>query len=378
LTAVSHMKVLLIIDHFGPGGAQRQIVELACGMKRRGHEVEMFVYYPQHDFFRPLLAEHRIVVHECEKGRGFSFGVLAKLIGLIRGRRFDVVVSYLSSANIYAELAVLFAGGATLVVSERTSHHDDKAPVSDYLRRVMHALSDMVVANSRTHSDWLKKKWWLKQKTTYIYNGLNLNKFCPEKDVTEPVDGLHLVGIGRIGPEKNILNLIAALDALRADSGESPQISWAGKRDDSAHGRRYCRQIDEALEAAPEIKRRWRWLGVEADVPGLLRRHHALIHPSFYEGLPNVVCEALATGIPVLVSDVCDHALLVADGERGFLFDPNSPKSIAAAITKFAGLNREERRRFSRNARQYAEANLSVEKMVSAYECLLARLLIGA
>jgi glycosyltransferase involved in cell wall biosynthesis len=375
---VSRMKVLLIIDHFGPGGAQRQIVELACGIKRRGHEVEMFVYYPEHVFFRPLLDEHRIIVHEYEKGRGFSFGVLATLIGLIRGRRFDVVVSYLSSANIYAELAVLFAGGSTLVVSERTSHHDDKAPVSDYLRRMMHALSDMVVANSRTHSDWLKKKWWLRRKTTYIYNGLNLDTFSPEKDPAEPADGLHLVGIGRIGPEKNILNLIAALDQLQIDSGVSPRVSWAGQRDDSAHGRRYCRRIDEALEAAPEIKRRWRWLGVESDVPGLLRRHDALIHPSVYEGLPNVVCEALATGTPVLVSDVCDHSLLVADGERGFLFDPDSPKSISAAITKFAGLAGDERRRFSRNAREYAEANLGVEKMVSAYEGLFARLLMGA
>ena len=52
------MKVLLVIDHFGPGGAQRQIVELACGMQRRGHEIEMFVYFPEHGFFRPLLDAH--------------------------------------------------------------------------------------------------------------------------------------------------------------------------------------------------------------------------------------------------------------------------------------------------------------------------------
>src|ERR1700721_3167368 len=94
------MKVLLIVDHFGPGGAQRQIVELACGMKRRGHLVEMFVYFPEHDFFRALIEEHRIIVHECVKGRGFSFGVLAKLISLLRSGRYDVAVSYLSSSNI--------------------------------------------------------------------------------------------------------------------------------------------------------------------------------------------------------------------------------------------------------------------------------------
>ncbi|MEA3198296.1 MAG: hypothetical protein QOF32_2348 [Gammaproteobacteria bacterium] len=371
------MKVLLIVDHFGPGGAQRQIVELACGMKRRGHEVEMFVYFPEHDFFRPFIEEHRIIVHEYVKGRGFSFGVLAKLISLLRSGRYDVAVSYLSSSNIYAELAVLVAGGSKLVVSERTSHHDDKSAVRACLRRAMHIFSDNVVANSQTHCDWLKRKWWLRKKTICIYNGLNLHKFRPEEGTSESAGDLRLIGIGRIGPEKNILNLIAALSVLQTEFGDSPQISWAGSRDESKHGRRYCRQIDETLNALPEIRRRWHWLGVQADVPGLLRRHHALIHPSLYEGLPNVVCEALATGVPVLASDVCDHPLLVADGKRGFLFDPESPQSIAAAITQFATMNAEQRRRFSRNAREYAEENLGVEKMVSAYEYLLEQLVAG-
>ncbi len=368
------MKVLLMIDHFGPGGAQRQIVELACGMKRRGHEVEMFIYFPEHDFFRPLLDEHRIIVHQYAKGMGFSLGVLAKVIELVRSRRFDVVVSYLTSANIYAELAMLLAGSSKLVISERTSHHDDKSPARAYLRRVMHAVSDKVVANSRTHCDWLKRKWWLRKKTTYIYNGLNLQRFCPEPGVALSAD-LHLIGIGRIGPEKNILNLIAALGILQTQSGDSPQVSWAGPRDDSKHGRRYCRQIDEALEALPEIRRRWHWLGVQANIPALLRRHHALIHPSLYEGLPNVVCEALATGVPVLASDVCDHSLLVAEDVRGFLFDPESPQSIAVAIARFKGLSVNDRARFSHNAREYAEANLSIEKMVTSYENLFTQLL---
>lgn len=369
------MKVLLIIDHFGPGGAQRQIVELACGLKRRGHEIEMFVYFPEYDFFRPLLEEHLITVHAYAKRKGFSFGVLAKLIELVRDRRFDLLVSYLSSANIYAELAVPFSGGSKLVVSERTSHHDDKAPMRDCLRRAMHVLSDKVVANSRTQRDWLKQKWWLRTKANYIYNGIDLQKFHPNQPIVEGTDGLHLIGIGRVGSEKNILNLIAALDIMLRESGDAPHISWAGPRDESESGRNYCRQVDEMLEGLPEIRRRWHWLGIQADVAELLRRYQVLIHPSFYEGLPNVVCEALASGVPVLASDVCDHSLLVADGERGFLFDPKLPESIAAAITKLKNLSMDERRGLSRNAREYAEANLDVEKMVSAYECLFRQLL---
>src|SRR5262249_31401161 len=116
------------------------------------------------------------------------------------------------------------------------------------------------------------------------------------------------------------------------------------------------------------------WLGVQSDIPGLLRRHDALIHPSWYEGLPNAVCEALATGLPVLASAICDHPILVKDGERGMLFDPASPAAIAAAIARFAALNVDDRRRYARNARAFAVENLDAEQMITRYEQLLARL----
>jgi glycosyltransferase involved in cell wall biosynthesis len=108
----------------------------------------------------------------------------------------------------------------------------------------------------------------------------------------------------------------------------------------------------------------------------LLRGYDALIHPSLYEGLPNAVCEALAAGIPVLASNVCDHPLLVADGSRGYLFDPRDPPGIAAAIAKLAELDSGAWRDLERNAREYASANLGVDKMVESYAALFRSLLV--
>jgi glycosyltransferase involved in cell wall biosynthesis len=147
-----------------------------------------------------------------------------------------------------------------------------------------------------------------------------------------------------------------------------------GKQDASPVGQLYCQKVDGLLESLPEIRKRWNWMGEQLDIPQLLRQHHALIHPSHYEGLPNVVCEALAAGRPVLVSKVCDHPLLVADSEWGFLFDPNDPKCIADAIKKLTNLNADCWLNFSRQAREFAKANLGIEKMVMAYEDLFCRL----
>lgn len=369
------MRILLVIDHFGSGGAQRQIVELACGLKRRGHSVEMFAYFPDRDFFRPRVDEQQIVVHEYQKGPGFSLEVVRRLAALINGSNFDVVVSYLSSPNIYAELAKLAARRATLVVSERTSFHDDKSRVSALLRRAMHAAADHVVANSQTQYEWLKRRWWLENKVSCIYNGVDPGLFAGNRLFPENGRDLRLVAVGRVGPEKNALNLIRGLVSFHRQWGYVPQVSWIGERDGGFAGKIYCQQVDELLEKSVEVRRNWRWLGEETDIPGLLREHHALIHPSLYEGLPNVVCEALASGMPVLVSDVCDHPRLIADGERGFLLNPTDPDSIALAVKRLADLGAEDWQRFSRNARRYAQENLDIEKMISAYETLFARLL---
>lgn len=369
------MRILLVIDHFGSGGAQRQIVELARGLSRRGHSVEMFVYFPQHGFFRPRLDAERIVVHEYDKGPGFSLGVVRKIAALIVERNVDLVVSYLSSPNVYAELAKILAPRAKLIVSERTSHHDDKSRVSAFARRAMHMLADHVVANSVSQTEWLKRKWWLKNKVSCIYNGLDLELFATDRPFPEPGESLRLVAVGRVGAEKNAANLILGLALFHREFGHVPQVSWVGERDGGRLGKAYCRRVDELLGSTPEVRGHWRWVDVATDVRGLLQKHHALIHPSFYEGLPNVVCEALAVGMPVLVSDVCDHPRLVEDGERGFLFDPDAPASIASAISKLVNLAADDWRRISRNARQFAEDKLDVERMVTQYEALFERVL---
>jgi glycosyltransferase involved in cell wall biosynthesis len=236
-------------------------------------------------------------------------------------------------------------------------------------------LSDRVVANSETQAAWLRSRPWLRNSVSCIYNGIDLHRFRPIESIPRSGRALRLLGIGRIGPEKNLLNLIAGLVRFEEEFGFVPEVVWAGDRDASRAGLRYCERVDALLASLPNVRCRWRWIGRQTDIPGLLHGSDALVHPSLYEGLPNAVCEALAAGIPVLASNVCDHPLLVADGSRGYLFDPEDPGSIAAAIAKLADLDPDARRNFACNARDYAKANLSVDKMVENYAKLFASLL---
>lgn len=344
-------------------------------MSRRGHAVEFFVYHPGHDFFAAQVEAAGIVIHKYQKGRGFSVGALRELTALMRGRGFDVVLAFLNSPVIYAELARLIAMRTILVVSERCSHHDDHSILPAYGRRVLHHAADCVVTNSQTHAEWLRKKWWLSRKVAGIYNGFDLESL--KTMVTRPlrVENIRLLAVGRICPQKNLVNLIEGLHVFHLRNGYVPSVSWVGKRDMDADGSRYGELVLHTLDKYPEVKAAWHWLGEQRDMKPIFATHDALVHPSRYEGLPNAVCEALASGMPVLVSNVCDHSLLVADGMRGFLFDAESPGSIAAALQKLTSLSRAEWTAFSKNARTYAESHLDLDRMVQAYEALFTKLI---
>jgi glycosyltransferase involved in cell wall biosynthesis len=262
------------------------------------------------------------------------------------------------------------------VVSERGSHFGDTSQIGALVKRNLHRLADHIVVNSVSHQSWLRRNFpWMTGRLTTIYNGFELGHFSAQLNPPRERRELRLMAVGRIDPGKNVITLLEALRLFHATYGWVPLFDWVGRRDDlTASGREYCRQVDDVLNSLPEVKRCWRWLGERSDVPDLLSDHHALVHPTFHEGLPNAVCEALAAGRPVLASDVCDNGLLVTDGERGFLFNPSSPESIAASIGRLVALTDEEWIRMSKSARAYAEEALSVNRFVAEYENLFSEL----
>lgn len=363
------MKVLCVIDHLGSGGAQGQMINLAIGLKAKGHWVEIFIYYPEFDHFRPVLERAGVPIHEVSKRRGFSLSVLFRLIRLLRQEQYDDVISFLRVPNVYVELSRVFSPRLRLIVSERNSHHDDPHPYTSLALRMLHGLADVVTTNSYSHADWLRKLPWLRRKTATIYNGYALG--LEEGALASDKPPLKLLVIGRVCKQKNGLRLLEALSLFHQKHGYIPRVAWVGRREGDKANARYCQWMDDYLKNNKEIAECWEWLGQRSDVLDLLKKHRALILPSVYEGLPNVVCEAFFAGLPVLASNVCDHPRLVEEGKRGFLFDPDDPASIADAIERLVNLDGVQWRALSRNAQRYAVDNLNLERMVDDYERLL-------
>ena len=89
--------------------------------------------------------------------------------------------------------------------------------------------------------------------------------------------------------------------------------------------------------------------------------------PSYFEGFPNVVCEAMSCGLPILASNVCDNANIVSEGENGVLFNPQSIDEISLAVITMLERHQEELNRMSSTSRLRAQELFSLKAFVNDY-----------
>lgn len=365
------MRLLFIIDCLGSGGAQRQMVNLAVGLKRRGHEIAFFLYYPEHDFFAPALQQNDIVIHAHKKAWRFSVGPAVALRSVMKKWTWDAGLAFLPTPSFYAEMARLGLRSFRLIVSERFTYTSSRLPLSRFLSEQMHRFADHITVNSHHQRLLMEQIFpWMRGKLTTIYNGVDLDEFTPAiGPFASNKRCLTLLALSSVVPKKNAIGLVRALAAHRELYGGRCTVHWAGKITTDGVSQKEFRDANRLLKEL-SLENQWVWLGEREDVPALLRQCDALIHPSYFEGLPNAVCEALASGQPVLASDVCDNARLVQEGTTGFLFNPAQPADIARAIFRLAQLSDEARLAMGQNSRSWAERELSLEGFCERYERL--------
>lgn len=372
------MHLLFVVDSLGSGGAQRQMVILARGLAASGHQVEFFIYHPQYRHLRSAVDEAGITVHSYRKGARFSPAVIVALRRLIKIGGFDVVVSFLDTPNAYAEIASLgLRNRPALVVSERSSFSGKTPGLGARLLRYGHRLADFIVVNSHHHRRHLAEIFpWMVPRMMTIINGVPIAPVPMQCAPQSGADAVALLAVGNIVHNKNVVGLVKALHLFNQRHNNRIRIRWAGKRLHSAAGERAYLEACHLIQSLG-VSHLWEWLGERSDIEVLMSKHDALIHPSFYEGTPNVICEALASGLPVLASDVCDHGTLVQDGITGFLFNPHDPSSIATVLERFVKLTAAERTTAGARAREFAHRVLDTGRYVREYEALLADLTFG-
>ncbi len=327
------MKILLFIDNFGSGGAQRQMVVLARLLKQRGAEVRCLAYHKL-DFYVPLLSEVGIEVDYIENR--FLFSKILAVRRYIRSQSFDVVLAFLDAPSLYAEIAALPSRTWGLVVSER-SPQPDNSPLLRKILRKFHRVADVVTTNSHASKLLLEKAVpAIRGKVMTIYNAVDFEQFNTLPMPSTNGDCIKLVVAARFERVKNMRRVVNAIKVVCSESLPIPvRVEWYGEvHPADPQPFTETKQLIEAYGLQDTIE-------LHPATPDIARHYQeasALLHPGLYDGLPNSVCEAMACGKPILLSNVSDAEYLVEDGCNGFLFNPTDHNDIARAILKLVRL----------------------------------------
>lgn len=365
------MKLVLFTDNLGSGGAQRQLCLLALEFQRLGHSVSVLTYNAgtsdDADFFGPWLDSKGIPRHRIRPLRRWQrpFVLRRTLVKCAP----DAVLAFQTAPSLYAELAGLGVRRWGLVVSERNAFPGSQRGPSRWVR-LFHRVADSVTTNSQANRELMTLSWpWLGGRVQVIYNAVDLQHFqpVPQLELTpETHDGrLQLVVLARYERQKNVQNILEAVLFLRGRT--ATHLRWYG----GTRADKTPLHEGEKFIQANKLARNVELLPATRDPRQAYWASDAVLLASWYEGCPNVICEAMACGKPVLASAVSDNPLIVEDGVSGFLFDPHSPEAIADAIARLAELDPERRRAMGAAGRQRAESLFALESCARRYEGLL-------
>lgn len=351
-------KILCFIDSLGAGGAQRQIVGLACFLKERGYDVTVACYYDNR-FYVDQICSNGVHYMFFKKAKKTTFR-LWHVACYFHKLKPDVVIAYLETPSICACVAKLFNHSFKLIVSERsTTQHTGR---NERIRFNLYRFADYVVPNSFSQEKYIRTNFSkLVDKIVTIPNFVDLEHFVPPlKRCCHEVPEIMIAA--SIQPCKNTIGLIDAVAVLSA-KGLRFHISWYGLNIKHIDYINQCGQKIEQLGLADYIELKEK----TANIKEFYQKSDFFCLPSFYEGTPNVICEAMACGLPVVCSDVCDNSKYVIEGENGFLFNPKNTNSIVAAFERLFALSDEKYKSYCSQSRLLAEKMFSKEVFVNAY-----------
>jgi glycosyltransferase involved in cell wall biosynthesis len=309
-------------------------------------------------------AQAGVEVGRVPKGPGVDLTLVPRLASELRARRAEVVHTHNPLPLIYGAPTARLVGAAAI----HTKHGANPSRLANRLLRraaaqFVHAyvaVSDVTAEQARTHHDVAPRKLHT------IPNGIRLERYAPDAEarvaarVELGLGDAWVVGtVGRLDSYKNQAMLVRAMAPLLSSRVRLVIIGDGGER----------AAIEAEIAALPEP----RWVvmaGRRMDVPRLVHAFDVFVLSSTTEGLPLVVPEAMAAGLPVVSTAVGGIPGVIEDGVTGLLV----PVDEAALRGALARLERERAlaRTMGARARTVALEKYSYDRMVDAYLALYA------
>ncbi len=353
-------KILCLIDNLGSGGAQRQMVNLAVLLKEKGYPIS-FLIYGESRFFQHILDSANIAVDQVFANN--SFMRIRKVKKYLQKCDADVVIAFLETPGFLACFAKNKKTNWKLITNELSAKESTFIGLKQKIFNFFEKRSNAKICNSyNAMRMWENHYPQYKEKLQVIYNPTIIS------DEVKDAEGIndekfHIIVAASYQKLKNPIGVIEALRLLSESDLERLKIDWYGRKEvtvgDTCIYDESARLIEEynlekIISLHSETTEIYKKMA-NADAVGLF---------STVEGLPNVICEAMTLGKPIIMTKVSDYKVLTEG--NGILCDFDS-SSIALGIKKLLSLSKKELEDMGRISKEKARKLFSKEAIVKQW-----------
>lgn len=341
------------------GGTERYLSRIVPLLRREhGLDVEIFLLNPVGPLLETVKNDGvpiRTTTDRRRNGRTPLHAIplrLRDMAALIRRGRFDIVHSYLFHAEVLATAAARIARTPRIIISRRALYpwRRPQGVVPYGLETLTNALADEMIANSETvMRDVERTERLLPSIRGVIHNGVDVRKFEMARPATE--GRLRLLTVGALADRKGQEYAIEAL-AIARQAGIDAELTLVGDGPNESSLSDLAARRGVATDVV--------FAGLSKDPRPFLMKADVFVLPSRQEGFSNALLEAMASGLPVVATDVGGNAEALEHGIGGRIVPPRDAAALAAAIIDLAR-DRSALPRMGAANRQRVERRFSLE-----------------
>jgi lipopolysaccharide/colanic/teichoic acid biosynthesis glycosyltransferase len=368
-------RITLLTTGLAIGGAEAQVVLLACTLKERGWNVHV-VSMLAPEAHQEALAAAGIPVHSLGMRRGVPDPrAVVALRRHLKRFRPDVVHSHMIHANLLARAARLVAPIPALVCTAHSVWEGSRW--RDWAYRWTDFLCDAATNVSASGlRRYVREKLFSPGKAVLIPNGIDADRFAPQPELRLEYrsrlgweDKFVWLAVGNLREPKDYPNMLGAF-RLVASAEENCVLAIVGSGPLEPQIREQIRQL-----GLPE---RVTLLGCRTDVRELLQAADAYVLSSAWEGTPMALLEAAASGLPAVATRVGGNEEAIRPKETGLLTPPADSEALAAAMIELMSMPGHCREQMGHAARSHVLRCYSHHQIVSQWENLYKQLLESA
>lgn len=363
------INLLQLVNGFAIGGGERKLLELTRCLDRKKYNIIVCSVGQG----GPLQAEFEklgLKVYVFPKKHKFDVSLIIKVARLMKKERIDIVQMTLFYAEIIGALSALLARVKIKISWEVYTHSRKLRHLLAY--RLIYKIVDVVVTVSEnTKRIIVKERRIDPTKVITIHYGVDLKRFDrldgrhKRDELNLSQDHLILGVIARLTDQKGHIYLIQAAPRIVK---EFPEVRFVFA------GNGPLRQSLEDKINSLGLNSHFIFLGFRADVKELLNAFDIFVLPSLFEGLPNVVLEAMACSKPVVATSVAGTPEAVADGITGFLVPSRNSAALAKALIRLLK-DRNLINNMGKEGRRRVETYFSLESQIEEFQHLYEQLL---